>query len=177
VARLSGEEDPAPTRPDERWGLDFLSDALASGRRLLFSGLLALFTREALAIEVDRSLPGAPTEHLLHNGPELTGRALDGWAAGRGVRLRCSAPGRPSQHGFGERFNGRFRAQCLHQSGFTSLAEARATGEAWRRDGNGRRPHSALGYRTPAGIRAGCAATTTTTTTTKPGDHTTDERS
>jgi putative transposase len=211
VARLYGEEGlavrrrrrkrlaregrgaaPAPVRPDERWGLDFLSDSVAGGRRIRLLCVLDLFTREALAIEVDVSLPGtrvvavverlaaargAPAELVLDNGPELTGRALDAWAADRGVRLRFIAPGKPSQNGFVESFNGRFRDECLDRSWFTSLADARATVEAWRRDYNGHRPHSALGYRTPDEIRTGFPApltTATTTTTVETGDHTTD---
>jgi putative transposase len=172
--------------------LDFLSDALASGRRLRLLCVLDLFTREALAIEVDVSLPGqrvvavlerlvatrgAPAELVLDNGPELTGWALDGWAAARGVRSRFIAPGKPSQNGFVERFNGRFRDECLDQSWFTGLPDARATVEAWRRDDDAHRPHRALGYRTPDQVRAGFPAaltTTTTTTTTQIGDQTTD---
>lgn len=183
---------PAPTRPGERWGLDFVSDALAGGRRIRLLCVLDLFAREALAIEVDASLPGnrvvavldrlaairgTPAELVLDNGPELTGRALDAWAAARGVRLRFIAPGKPSQNGFVESFNGRFRDECLDRSWFTGLADARATVEAWRVDYNGSRPHSALGYRTPDEIRTGFPATlttTTTTTTVKTGDQTTD---
>jgi putative transposase len=210
VARLYGEEGlavrrrprkrlaregrgvaPAPTRPDERWGLDFVSDSLGGGRRLRLLCVLDLFTREALAIEVALSLPGArvvavlerlavvrgaPAELVLDNGPELTGRALDAWAAARGVRLRFIAPGKPSQNGFVESFNGRFRDECLDRSWFTSLADARTTVDAWRVDYNGRRPHSALGYRTPDEVRTGFLAaltTTTTTTTVDTGDRTT----
>lgn len=209
VARLYGEEElavrrrsrkrlaregrgaaPAPSRPDERWGLDFMSDALATGRRIRLLCVLDPFTREALAIEVDVSLPGTrvvavlerraaergrPAELVLDNGPELTGRALDAWAAARGVRLRFIDPGRPSQNGFVESFNGRLRDECLDQWWFTSLADARATVEAWRLDYNGSRPHSALGYRTPDEIRIGFQATltTTTTTTTERGARTT----
>lgn len=172
---------PMPSRPNERWGLDFMSDALATGRRIRLLCVLDLFTREALAIEVDVSLPGArvvavlervvgerraPTGVVLDNGPELTGRALDEWATGRGVRLRFIDPGKPSQNGFVEGFNGRFRDECLDRSWFTSLADARTIVENWRRDYNGSRPHSALGYRTPDEARAGFSATTTTTTTT-----------
>ncbi len=182
---------PAPTRPDERWGLDFMSDALATGRRIRLLCVLDLFTREALAIEVDVSLPGTrvvavleqlagargiPAELVLDNGPELTGRALDAWAIGRGVRLHFIDPGKPSQNGFVESFNGRFRDECLARSWFTSLDDARTIVEHWRQDYNGSRPHSALGYRTPDEIRAGFQATTTTTTTTmttEPGDQTT----
>jgi len=191
--RGTGRGRPAlPTRPDEQWGLDFVADALATGRRIRLLNVLDLFTREALAIEVDVSLPGtrvvavlervagergAPDELVLDNGPELTGRALDEWAVARGVRLRFIDPGKPSQNGFVESFNGRFRDECLDQSWFTSLADARAAVEDWRVDYNGGRPHSALGYKTPDEIRAGFPATitttTTTTTTTKTGDQTT----
>jgi putative transposase len=130
---------PAPTRPGERWGLDFVSDALAGGRRIRLLCVLDLFAREALAIEVDASLPGnrvvavldrlaairgTPAELVLDNGPELTGRALDAWAAARGVRLRFIAPGKPSQNGFVESFNGRFRDECLDRAWFTGLGDA-----------------------------------------------------
>jgi putative transposase len=189
----TGRGRPAlPTRPDEQWGLDFVADALATGRRIRLLNVLDLFTREALAIEVDVSLPGArvvavlervagergaPDELVLDNGPELTGHALDAWAVERGVRLRFIAPGKPSQNGFVESFNGRFRDECLDQSWFTSLADARAAVEVWRVDYNGSRPHSALGYQTPDEIRAGfpatSTATTTTTTMTKARDQTT----
>jgi putative transposase len=191
LARAGRGGTPPPSRPNERWGLDFLSDALAAGRRLRLLCVLDLFTREALAIEVDASLPGArvvavlerlaavrgaPAELVMDNGPELTGRALDAWAAGRGVRLRFVDPGKPSQNGFAESFNGRFRDECLNQSWFVDLADARATVEAWRRDDNGCRPHSALGYRTPDEIRTGfqAAPTTTTTTATERENQTTD---
>lgn len=190
----TGRGHPAlPTRPNEQWGLDFVADALVTGRRIRLLNVLDLFTREALAIEVDVSLPGArvvtvlervvgergtPDELVLDNGPELTGRALDEWAAERGVRLRFIDPGQPSQNSFVESFNGRFRDECLDQLWFTSLADARAAVEDWRNDYNGSRPHSALGYRTPAEIRARFTATTTTTTTmtmtTEQGDQTMD---
>ena len=191
LARDGRGAPPAPTRPDERWGLAFVSDALAGGRRIRLLCVLDLFTREALAIEVDVSLPGArvvavlarlaaergrPAEIVLDNGPELTGRALEAWAATLGVRPRFIAPGKPSQNGYVESFNGRFRDECLDQAWFTGLADARATVEAWRLDDTSRRPHSALGYRTPDEARAAFWATntTTTTTTTKPGVQSTD---
>jgi putative transposase len=190
LARNGRGAAPAPQRPNERWGLDFMSDTLAAGRRLRLLCVLDLFTREALAIEVDVSLPGTrvvavlerltvarerPAELVLDNGPELTGRALDGWAAERGVQLRFIDPGKPSQNGFVESFNGRFRDECLDQTWFTSLADARSTVEAWRRDYNGHRPHSALGYKTPDEIRAACGAATTTTTTTTTETRTVDQ--
>jgi putative transposase len=153
-----------PTRPNECWALDFVSDTLAWGRRIRCLTVLDCFTREAPAIEVDTSLPGArvvrvldelseqrglPKTLLMDNGPELTGRALDQWAYERGVELRFIDPGKPVQNAFIEAFNGRFRDECLNQHWFLSLPQARRIVEAWRRDYNRERPHSSLGYRTP----------------------------
>jgi putative transposase len=153
-----------PTRPNECWALDFVSDTLAWGRRIRCLTVLDCFTREAPAIELDTSLPGArvvrvldelaerrglPTAILLDNGPELTGRALDQWAYEHGVELRFIEPGKPVQNAFIESFNGRFRDECLNQHWFLSLPQARRIVEAWRLDYNRDRPHSSLGYLTP----------------------------
>jgi putative transposase len=157
-----------PTRPTEQWCLDFVSDALAAGRRIRLLAILDVFTREALAIEVDTSLPGGrvarvldqvvaqrgtPVEMVMDNGPELTGRALDQWAYQHEVRLHFIDPGKPVQNAFIESFNGRLRDECLNEHWFLSLADARQTVEAWRLDYNQSRPHSALGYRTPEAFR------------------------
>jgi putative transposase len=168
-AARGGRGHPAPpTRPNERWALDFVSDALASGRRFRLLAVVDAFTREALALEVDTSLPGArvvrvlerlvdgrgaPEEIALDNGPELTGRTLGCWAHDHGVGLRFIDPGAPTQNGLVESFNGRLRDECLNQHWFADLAEARRTVEAWRVDYNEVRPHGALGYRTPAEVR------------------------
>lgn len=157
-----------PTAPNEQWSLDFVSDALSWGRRIRLLVVVDTVTREALAIEVDTSLPGervvrvleriaaergVPSAIVLDNGPELTGRALDQWAYGRGVQLRFIEPGKPMQNGFAESFVGRLRDECLNEHWFTGLADARRTVEAWRRDYNAVRPHSSLGYRTPTEAR------------------------
>ena len=153
-----------PTRPNQCWALDFVSDTLAWGRRIRCLTVLDCFTREAPAIEVDTSLPGArvvrvldelaeqrglPTAILMDNGPELTGQALDQWAYEHGVELRFIDPGKPVQNAFIESFNGRFRDECLNQHWFVSLPHARRIVEAWRLDYNRDRPHSSLGYLTP----------------------------
>jgi putative transposase len=181
AARGDRGRPAAPTRPAQQWGLDFVSDALTDGRRLRLLGVLDLFTREALAIEVACSLPGEqvvavlerlaserplPEEIVLDNGPELAGKALDQWAAEREVRLRFIDPGKPVQNAFVESFNGRLRDECLDQHWFHSLADAQRTVEAWRVDYNQQRPHSALGYRAPEAYRQAFEQTTTTTTTT-----------
>jgi putative transposase len=154
-----------PTFPNEQWSLDFVGDALSWGRRIRLLAVVDTVTREALAIEVDTSLPaervarvleriagerGGPRAIVLDNGPELTGRALDQWAYARGVHLRFIAPGKPMQNAFAESFVGRLRDESLNEHWFTGLADARRTVEAWRQDYNAVRPHSGLGYRTPA---------------------------
>src|SRR5262249_58228255 len=82
-------------------------------------------------------------------GAEFIGRALGEWASPQGVRLRFIAPGKPVQNAHIESFHGRFRDECLNESWFLTLADARQIVEAWRQDYNTVRPHSALGYMTP----------------------------
>ena len=91
---------------------------------------------------------------VVDNGPELRGRELDRWAHDHGVRLFFIDPGKPMQNGSIESFNGRFREECLDQSWFTSLAEARRIIEAWRLDHNEQRPHTSLRMRAPAAFAA-----------------------
>ncbi len=142
-----------------------MSDALASGRRIRALTVIDTYTREALAIEVDTSLSGGrvvrvldrivaergkPERIVLDNGPELTGNALAKWADDGKITLRFIDPGKPAQNAYTESFNGRFRDECLNQQWFIGLADARTIVEAWRQDYNQVRPHSALGYATPA---------------------------
>jgi putative transposase len=157
------------TRPNEIWSLDFVSDALAPGRRLKLLTVVDTYTRESLAIEVDTSIGGErmarvldriitvrgaqPEEIIMDNGPEMTSRAMDQWAYERGIRLRFIAPGRPVQNAYIESFNGRLRDECLNQHWFLSLADARQLIESWRLDYNHCRPHSALNNRTPEEFR------------------------
>jgi len=170
TARADRGRPAPPNRPNEQWALDFLSDALASGRRVRVLAVIDPYTREALALEVDTSLPGervgrvleriaaergVPEQLVLDNGPELTGRALDQWADRRGVRLRFIDPGKPIQNAFCESFNGRFRDECRNEHWFLGLADARCIVEAWRADYNYHRPHSALGYQPPAAYAQG----------------------
>jgi putative transposase len=165
VARHRSEVATIVTAPNQRWSLDFVSDALADGRRLRLLTVVDTFTREALAVEVDTSLPSVrvtrvldriiaeraarPREIVLDNGPELTSRLLDQWAYDRQVHLRFIDPGKPVQNAITESFNGRLRDECLNQHWFTTLADARQIVGRWQEDYNGARPHSSLGYRTP----------------------------
>jgi putative transposase len=168
VARDGRGRAALPERPNQQWGIDFVSDALAWGRRIRLFTVVDVFTREVLAIEVDTSLPGgrvvrvlerlaaergAPDEIVLDNGPELAGKAVDQWAYGREVGLRFIEPGKPVQNAFVESFQGRLRDECLDRHWFVGLGDARHIIEAWRQDYNRARPHSALGYRPPAEFR------------------------
>ena len=162
-----------PTRANQMWTMDFTRDSLASGRKFRTLNLMDGYTREALWIEVDTSLPGLRVVQVLErvaqerglpeaiqvdNGPEFISRVVDQWAYANGVVLHFIDPGKPVQNAFIESFNGKFRDECLNQSWYTSLEDARQIIEAWRMDYNTVRPHSSLGYRTPEEYAAGVAA-------------------
>lgn len=153
-----------PTRPNERWSMDFISDALSEGRKFRSLNIVDDFNRECLAAEVDTSITGARVVRVMErlrerrglpqilvtdNGPEFAGRAVDVWAYEQGVKLHFIEPGKPVQNAFIESFNGKMRDECLNEHWFMSLGEARQTIEAWRRDYNEVRPHTSLGNRTP----------------------------
>ena len=154
-----------PERPNQVWSMDFVSDALEHGRRLKCLTIVDDFSKESVDIVVDHGISGHYVTRVLDaiarfrplpqtlrtdQGPEFTGRALDQWAYERGIELRLIEAGKPTQNAYVESFNGKFRDECLNEHWFGSLAEARAIVAAWRVDYNERRPHSALGYRTPA---------------------------
>lgn len=153
-----------PSRPNQSWSMDFVSDSIASGRRFRALTIVDNFTRECPGIEVDHSLPGLrvaraldriaarrgyPETIIVDNGPEFAGKDLDKWAYEHGVKLHFIQPGKPVQNAFIESFNGKIRDECLNQNYFRTLDEARLKIEAWRQDYNCDRPHSSLGDLTP----------------------------
>jgi putative transposase len=156
---------PAPTRLNEGWGMDFLSDVLRGGRRFRILNVLDVLSREGLASEVDTSLPakrvvrtldeiaverGYPTWISLDNGPEFQSAALDAWAHEHGVRLAFIDPGKPIQNAVVESYNGRMRDECLNVNWWSTVEEARRGIEAHRVDYNEVRPHGSLNNRTPS---------------------------
>jgi putative transposase len=156
---------PVPTRPDERWSMDFVRDTTAEGRPYRIWALVDDLTRECPLLLVDRSLParrvvealdtlllvrGTPQAIVCDNGPEFVSLALDQWAHARGIRLDFIRPGHPVENCFIESFNGKLRDECLNQQHFATLTEARTTLEQWRQDYNTGRPHRGLDHRTPA---------------------------
>lgn len=154
-----------PTSLNERWSLDFVSDAFTDGRRFRVLAVVDDFTRECLGLVADTSLSGArvvreldaimsrrgkPHTIVSDNGTELTSMAVLKWCQESGVEWHYIAPGKPTQNAFVESFNGRFRDECLNDILFASLADARIEISKWRNDYNNERPHSALGNITPA---------------------------
>ena len=173
--RATGTRAPMalPDRPNQRWSLDFVSDALAWGRRFRILAVVDDFTREALTLVADTSIGGVrlvreldalvasrgkPATIVSDNGTEMTSRAVLEWTNRGGIDWHYIAPGKPQQNGFVESFNGRLRDECLNEEVFASLAEARAVIERWRLDYNHVRPHSAHRGLTPAAVRMNPAA-------------------
>jgi len=158
-----------PQGANQRWSLDFVSDALASSRKFRILAVVDDFSRECLALIVDNSLSGIrvareldrivqrrgpPCMVVNDNGTELTSRAILSWQEERGVEWHYIAPGKPTQNGFIESFNGRLRDECLNEHLFSNLAHAREIIEAWKIDYNTRRPHTSLGGLTPTEFAA-----------------------
>jgi putative transposase len=143
-ARVAVEREPllVATRPNEVWSMDFVMDALSSGRRLRCLTIVDDFTKEAVEIVVDHSIGGeyvtraldqvvrfrgAPRAIRTDQGPEFTGRALDQWAYRNGVDLKLIQAGKPTQNAYIESFNGKFRDECLNEHWFSTLAEGAIT--------------------------------------------------
>lgn len=157
-------EVPRPEHPNHIWSMDFVKDALSSGRKLKVLPIVDEYTKKSFRIEVDTSITGArvvrilteiaseeglPEIIIIDNGPEFIGRALDEWAYARGVKLFFISPGKPVENMYMESFNGKLRDECLNEHWFISLEHARQVIEAWRVDYNTERPHSSLDYMTP----------------------------
>ncbi len=154
-----------PDAPNRRWSLDFVSDAFTDCRRFRVLAVVDDFTRECLALVPDTSISGLrvareldalvatrgrPQGIVSDNGTELTSMAILRWSEERRVEWHYIAPGKPQQNAFAESFIGRLRDECLNETLFSSLAQARSVLRAWRDDYNRRRPHSALGNAAPA---------------------------
>jgi putative transposase len=169
--RAVGTRTPMPVAalPNDRWSLDFVSDQLVGGRRFRILAIYDDCTRECLATIADVSLSGIrvaraldlliamrgkPRSIISDNGAELTSNAILSWTADAGVDWHYIAPGKPVQNAFIESFNGRLRDEFLNETLFTSLMQARLSLEEWRRDYNTVRPHSRLGWLTPAAYAA-----------------------
>ena len=144
--------------------MDFMSNALFNGRRIRLLTLVDNFNRESLAIEVGEHIGSdrvvevltrlsksrdLPRRIQVDNGPEFISKRLDQWAYFNRIELDFIRPGKPTDNGIIEAFNGRLRQECLNESWFLFLEDARQKVEAWRQDYNKNRPHGALGNVSP----------------------------
>ena len=154
---------------NESWSMDFMSDALQSGRKLRTFNLIDDFNREALAIEIDTSLPaqriirvleqviswrGKPKRIRVDNGPEFISIILGTWCEEKGIKLQFIQPGKPTQNAYIERFNGSYRKDVLDAYLFENVAQLRMLTEEFMEDYNYDRPHDSLGGRSPADMLA-----------------------
>lgn len=153
-----------PNTINERWSLDFVSDAFTDGRRFRVLAVVDDYSRECLALVADTSLSGLritreldtiiqrrgqPATIVSDNGTEMTSMAVLKWCQETGIEWHYIAPGKPMQNAFVESFNGSFRDECLNETLFSSLPQARQQITKWKEDYNKERPHSSLGNITP----------------------------
>jgi putative transposase len=154
-----------PERPNHVWAYDFVEDRTHDGRRYRMLNIVDEFTREALAIRIDRRLRstdvidtladlfilrGIPGHIRSDNGSEFIATAVRNWIAAVGAKTAYIEKGSPWENGYIESFNGKLRDELLNGEIFYSLREAQIVIEQWRQHYNTRRPHSSLGYRPPA---------------------------
>ena len=169
-AAMSRRPRVALHRSNERWAMDFMSDALANGQKLRVLTVVDAYTRECVALEAGSHFRGPDVARVLtrvalhrglpavincDNGTEFTSRAMDHWAWAHGVQLDFSRPGKPTDNATIESFNASVRRECLSEHYFSTLAEAQVVLGLYRAEYNNVRPHSSLGQKTPAAFRAG----------------------
>ena len=157
---------------DHVWAWDFIHDRTEDGRALKWLSVVDEYTRECLVLEVRRSftsadvidvlrelfaIRGAPRHIRSDNGPEFIAQAIRSWLSSARVETLYIEPGSPWENGYAESFHGRLRDELLESELFTCLAEAKVLSTQWRLEYNHRRPHSSLGYRTPAAFAASLA--------------------
>ena len=154
-----------PEHKDHVWSYDFVMARTSDGRSFRILTILDEYTRESLAMRVDRHissqdvidqlyelflLRGVPEHIRSDNGPEFTAKRVRDWLANLEVKTLFIEPGSPWENGYIESFNGKQRDELLNREVFYSLVEAKILIEQWRKEYNQIRPHSALCYRPPA---------------------------
>jgi transposase InsO family protein len=154
-----------PEHPNHVWSYDFVEGRTHNGRKFRMLNIIDEFTRECLAIRIDRKLNSTDVIDVLSdlfilrsvpghvrsdNGPEFIAKAVREWIAAVGAKTAFIEPGSPWENGYCESFNSKLRDELLNSEIFYSLAEAKVIIEAWRRYYNTERPHSSLGYKPPA---------------------------
>jgi transposase InsO family protein len=154
------------------WAWDFIFDRTSNGRSLKWLSIVDEYTRECLALEVGRTMTardvidvlmelvqtrGIPQHIRSDNGPEFIATAIRWWLGKSGIGTLYIEPGSPWENGYAESFHARLRDELLDLEVFETVAEARMLATQWRLEYNHRRPHSSLGYVTPAAFAASLA--------------------
>jgi len=154
-----------PDRPNQRWSLDFVSDAFTDGRRFRILTVVDDFSKENVLLVPDTSISGLrvtreldqafaergmPRTIVSDNGTEFTSMAILKWVQDNGLDWHYIQPGKPTQNAFIESFNGKLRDECLNETLFASLSDAREELANWQDDYNNHRPHSSIGNLTPS---------------------------
>ena len=164
ISLLRGKVMPA-TGPNQHWSMDFVHDQMLDGRRFRILTVIDQWSRESVSLEANFRLTGRcvgqaleqaammrgwPKAITVDNGTEFTSKALDEWADRRGVKLDYTRPGKPTDNGLIESFNGRLRDEFLNVHQFVTMHDMRAKLRAWQDDYNAHRPHGSLGHLTPS---------------------------
>ena len=163
IALLRGKVVPA-TRANQHWSMDFVHDQMLDGRKFRILTVIDQWSRESVMLEANYRLSGRsvaqaldqaarqrgwPQAITVDNGTEFTSKALDDWAYRRGVKLDYTRPGKPTDNGLIESFNGRLRDEFLNVNEFITMHEVHERLRAWQDDYNCR-PHGSLGHLTPS---------------------------
>ncbi len=153
-----------PRKPNECWSMDFMSDALQSGRRIRVLNIIDDFNREALWVDAQYSYPsefviralqnleidrGLPCKIRVDNGPEFISIKLNKYCEQKGIKLEYIKPGKPTQNAYIERFNRHFREDVLDAYLFASLSQVNIICAKWQDDYNDNHPHRSLGHKSP----------------------------
>lgn len=164
IALLRGKA-PRPTGPNQHWSMDFVHDQTQDGRRFRILTVIDQYSRASVSLEANFRLTGRcvgqaldqaarqrrwPQAITVDNGTEFTSKALDEWAYKRGVKLDYTRPGKPTDNGLIESFNGRLRDEFPNVNEFITMHDVREKLKAWQDDYNHCRPHSSLGHLTPS---------------------------
>ena len=164
--------------PNHVWSYDLMEDRTVHGGKLRILNVLDEYTREYLWVRFERSMPAVKVVEVLEwlfitrgtpeyirsdNGPEFVAKAVKDWLSANKVATIYIEPGSPWENAYIESFNGKFRDECLNANEFEGVADAQEIGNDWRREYNEYRPHSSLGYMTPAEFAAEAARSPRTT--------------
>ena len=154
-----------PGHKDHVWSYDFVEERTTDGRKFRILNIIDEFTRESLAVKVERRLNsqhvldvlfnlfifrGIPDHIRSDNGSEFAATVVRKWLAKLGVKTLFIEPGSPWENGYVESFNGKMRDELLNREVFTTLMEAQVLISEWQEEYNHVRPHSSLNYRPPA---------------------------